>query len=59
MSKYVFCYTHTKECTRTANVSANEDTVACCDLLRSLRKPSRFIVRLAERIRRELVLCAD
>lgn len=41
-----------------ANVSAKEDTAACCDLLRLVRRPSGFIVGRVESIKGEIVLRA-
>lgn len=43
---------------RIANVSAKEDTAACCDWLRLVSRPSGFIVGGVVKINRELVLRA-
>jgi hypothetical protein len=41
-----------------ANVSAKEDTAACCELLRLVRRPSGFMASRVEGVNGELVKCA-
>jgi len=41
-----------------ANVSAKEDTAACCDWLRLVRRPSEFMARRVAEFNGEFVSCA-
>ena len=42
-----------------ANVSAKEDTAACCDLLRLVRRLSEFMATRVADFNGEFVSCAD